>query len=63
MKKVEVKKPFFDLTENMQREIGDVFEVADERFNEIVDKLPEFIIEAVKPRRTKKVTTEDETVE
>lgn len=63
MKKVEVKKPFFDLTENMQREIGDVFEVADERFDEIVGKLPEFIIEAVKPKRTKKVTTEDETVE
>ena len=36
---------FFDLKENVVRHVGDIFEVDDDRKNELMKKLPDFVKE------------------
>ncbi|MDY3824165.1 MAG: hypothetical protein SOZ69_05065 [Streptococcus sp.] len=63
--KVVTKKVFHDLKEDIIRFEGDIFEVTEERFNEINEKLPNFL-EVVedepvkKPGRKKKSVEEDD---
>lgn len=42
---LEVIQDFFDFKENVVRHAGDVFEVDDDRKNELMKKLPDFVKE------------------
>lgn len=42
---LEVIQDFFDFKENVVRYAGDVFEVDDDRKNELMKKLPDFVKE------------------
>lgn len=42
---LEVIQDFFDFKENVVRHTGDVFQVDDDRKNELLAKLPDFIKE------------------
>lgn len=42
---LETIKDFFDLKENVVRHVGDIFEVDDDRKNELMKKLPDFVKE------------------
>lgn len=42
---LEVIQDFFDFKENVIRHAGDVFEVDDDRKNELMKKLPDFVKE------------------
>ena len=42
---MEVIQDFFDFKENVVRHAGDVFEVDDDRKNELMKKLPDFVKE------------------
>lgn len=42
---LEVIQNFFDFKENVVRHAGDVFEVDDDRKNELMKKLPDFVKE------------------
>lgn len=40
---LETIQDFFDLKENVVRHVGDIFEVDDDRKNELMKKLPDFV--------------------
>lgn len=42
---LETIQDFFDLKENVVRHVGDIFEVDDDRKNELMKKLPDFVKE------------------
>lgn len=42
---LETIQEFFDLKENVVRHVGDIFEVDDDRKNELMKKLPDFVKE------------------
>lgn len=42
---LEVIQDFFDFKENVVRHVGDVFEVDEDRKNELMKKLPDFVKE------------------
>ena len=42
---LEVIQDFFDFKENVVRHVGDIFEVDDDRKNELMKKLPDFVKE------------------
>lgn len=42
---LETIQDFFDLKENVFRHVGDIFEVDDDRKNELMKKLPDFVKE------------------
>lgn len=42
---LETIQDFFDLKENVVRHVGDIFEVDDDRKNELIKKLPDFVKE------------------
>ena len=42
---LETIQDFFDLKENVVRHAGDIFEVDDDRKNELMKKLPDFVKE------------------
>lgn len=42
---LETIQDFFDLKENVARHVGDIFEVDDDRKNELMKKLPDFVKE------------------
>ena len=42
---LETIPDFFDLKENVVRHVGDIFEVDDDRKNELMKKLPDFVKE------------------
>lgn len=42
---LETTQDFFDLKENVVRHVGDIFEVDDDRKNELMKKLPDFVKE------------------
>ena len=42
---LETFHDFFDLKENVVRHVGDIFEVDDDRKNELMKKLPDFVKE------------------
>lgn len=42
---LETIQDFFDLKENVVRQVGDIFEVDDDRKNELMKKLPDFVKE------------------
>jgi hypothetical protein len=42
---LETIQDFFDLKENVVRYVGDIFEVDDDRKNELMKKLPDFVKE------------------
>lgn len=42
---LETIQDFFDLKENVIRHVGDIFEVDDDRKNELMKKLPDFVKE------------------
>ena len=42
---LETIQDFFDLKENVVRHVGDIFEVDDDRKNELMNKLPDFVKE------------------
>lgn len=42
---LETVQDFFDLKENVVRHVGDIFEVDDDRKNELMKKLPDFVKE------------------
>lgn len=42
---LETIQDFFDLKENVVRHVGDIFEVDDDRKNELMRKLPDFVKE------------------
>lgn len=42
---LETIQDFFDLKENVVRHVGDIFEVDDDRKNESMKKLPDFVKE------------------
>lgn len=44
--RAEVKRSFLDLIEGKDREVGEVFELSEERFAEISRKLNGYIVEA-----------------
>lgn len=44
---LETIQDFFDLKENVVRHVGDIFEVDDDRKNELMKKLPDFVKEYV----------------
>ncbi|MDW8750153.1 hypothetical protein Q7W34_01665 [Streptococcus suis] len=60
--KVVTKKVFHDLKEDVVRFEGDVFEVTEERFKEIEEKLPGFI-EVVEEKSTAKSSRKKKSVE
>ncbi|MFM0712762.1 hypothetical protein P7J19_01025 [Streptococcus suis] len=60
--KVVTKKVFHDLKEDIIRFEGDAFEVTEERFKEINEKLPGFV-EAVKDTPVKKSSRKKNSVE
>ena len=43
---LEVIQDFFDFKENVVRHAGDVFEVDEDRKNELMKKLPDFVKES-----------------
>ena len=43
---LEVIQDFFDFKENVVRPVGDVFEVDEDRKNELMKKLPDFVKES-----------------
>lgn len=43
--KVKVLRPFIDLTDGIERKVGEVFECTSARFSDITSKLPEWIEE------------------
>lgn len=43
---LEVIQDFFDFKENVVRHVGDVFEVDEDRKNELMKKLPDFVKES-----------------
>lgn len=42
---LETIQDFFDLKENVVRHVGDIFEVDEDRKNELMKKLPDFVKE------------------
>ena len=42
---LETIQDFFDLKDNVVRHVGDIFEVDDDRKNELMKKLPDFVKE------------------
>lgn len=42
---LETTQDFFNLKENVVRHVGDIFEVDDDRKNELMKKLPDFVKE------------------
>jgi hypothetical protein len=42
---LETTQDFFDLKENVVRHVGDIFEVDEDRKNELIKKLPDFVKE------------------
>lgn len=42
---LETIQDFFDLKENVVRHVGDIFEVDDDRKNELMKKLPDYVKE------------------
>lgn len=42
---LETIQDFFDLKENVVRHVGDIFKVDDDRKNELMKKLPDFVKE------------------
>lgn len=42
---LETIQDFFDLKENVVRHVGDIFEADDDRKNELMKKLPDFVKE------------------
>lgn len=60
---LETIQDFFDLKENVVRHVGDIFEVDDDRKNELMKKLPDFVKEydLVASKKTNEdVVVEDE---
>ena len=60
---LEVIQDFFDFKENVVRHAGDVFEVDDDRKNELMKKLPDFVKEydlVASNNLSKDVVVEDE---
>lgn len=43
---LEVIQDFFDFKENVVRHVGDIFEVDEDRKNELMKKLPDFVKES-----------------
>lgn len=58
---LETIQDFFDLKENVVRHAGDIFEVDDDRKNELMKKLPDFVKEY--DLVASKIPNEDITVE
>lgn len=58
---LETIQDFFDLKENVVRHVGDIFEVDDDRKNELMKKLPDFVKEY--DLVASKIPNEDVTVE
>ena len=58
--KAKVLKPFFDVKEQVNRHVGEVFECTSARFSEIVSILPDWVEEMkeAKPKKTVKEETE-----
>lgn len=52
--KVKTVKPFFDLTENVDRNVGDVFEVDEKRAATLMGHEVGALIEKIATRQTKK---------
>ena len=60
---LETIQDFFDLKENVVRHVGDIFEVDDDRKNELMKKLPDFVKEydlVASNNPTEDVVVEDE---
>ncbi|MDN5031928.1 MAG: hypothetical protein E6Z64_03690 [Streptococcus parasanguinis] len=60
---LETIQDFFDLKENVVRHVGDIFEVDDDRKNELMKKLPDFVKEydlVASNNLSKDVVVEDE---
>ena len=60
---LETIQYFFDLKENVVRHVGDIFEVDDDRKNELMKKLPYFVKEydlVASNNLSKDVVVEDE---
>ena len=60
---LETIQDFFDLKENVVRHVGDIFEVDDDRKNEVMKKLPDFVKEydlVASNNLSKDVVVEDE---
>ncbi len=60
---LETIQDFFDLKENVVRHVGDIFEVDDDRKNELMKKLPDFVKEydlVASENPNKDVVVEDE---
>lgn len=60
---LETIQDFFDLKENVVRHVGDIFEVDDDRKNELMKKLPDFVKEydlVASNNLSKDVVMEDE---
>lgn len=60
---LEIIQDFFDLKENVVRHVGDIFEVDDDRKNELMKKLPDFVKEydlVASNNLSKDVVVEDE---
>ena len=60
---LETIQDFFDLKENVVRHVGDIFEVDDDRKNELMKKLPDFVKEydlVASKNLSKDVVVEDE---
>ena len=60
---LETIQDFFDLKENVVRHFGDIFEVDDDRKNELMKKLPDFVKEydlVASNNLSKDVVVEDE---
>lgn len=58
---LETIQDFFDLKENVVRHVGDIFEVDEDRKNELMKKLPDFVKEY--DLVASKIPNEDVTVE
>ncbi|PCR98987.1 hypothetical protein [Lactococcus fujiensis] len=52
--KVKAIKVFIDLKEDVQRKVGDEFEVTKERFEELKVKLPDYVTEVTEPKTPRK---------
>ena len=60
---LETIQDFFDLKENVVRHVGDIFEIDDDRKNELMKKLPDFVKEydlVASNNLSKDVVVEDE---